>query len=920
MRFLVLGPVRILARAGEPVGSSIQRQLVSLLLSRAGRPVPAEVLADELWPGEGAPLPRLQTQVHRLRKVLDDPERIEHEQGTYRLRPRPGEHDAERFERLHGDGLQALAANDPQTARDLLREAVELWRGPAYADVDLPSVRAEAARLDELRVDTLEAMYDAELATGSTPTAELKRLTEEHPLRERFAAQLMITLHQGDRQAEALAVYQQTRDRLVAELGVEPGRELRRIQSSILAEEPPVLGVQPVVVPQQVPPGVERLYGRDAELAVLDEALAPAPKDSTEPGVVIVTGPAGVGKTTLALHWAHLVRDRFPDGRLYVDLHGYSAGEPSEPATVIGRLLRDLGVPDQRIPATADERSALLRSLTARRRMLIVLDNVRDTAQVKTLLPGPGPVVVITGRTRLTGLAARHRVHRLELAELDESSAVALLGRRLPANGTVQGGTEALTEIAAICGRLPLALTLAAEKVERGPDHLAGLLDDLRDERGRLDELAPPDDPDADVRVVLSWSYRALPKDAWPSRLFPLLALCPDSVFRVPAVAALGAVSEREARLALDTLCSVNLLRSPEPRTYQVHDLVRLYAAELLTELGPNERAAASDRLGDWYARSAENARRAIQPFNPVLSDRSGVPGVVATEFGDLDAALGWFDQERESLGRLLPRLVADGNDQAVVQLAVATAVHLNRRSSPAEAVQVLTLAAAAAERLGDRAAEASIANRLGNSQSRAADYPGAIRSLERAVRLFAGLEDRFREAIAEGNLGLVLRLMGDPEAAATHQARSLELHEVSGTANDQAVTLNNLAMAYLDLGRTDEAVTAARRAVEIHAEAGDRDFEGYAADTLATAYAARGEYDDALRWFERSLEIARDSGDRWIEADSLRNLGLVLRDAGRAAEARTVLARALWLLDDLDAPDNAKLSRSEITQVLRTL
>ena len=511
MKFSLLGPLEV---RGDGVAAAIpqgrQRVLLAALLLNANRVVSADDLVDVLW--EAAPpvtaLASLYNYVKRLRQNLGD---VGHHQIStippgYLISIEPGSLDVQQFEILTRSGLAALRAGSSADAAGQLRDALALWRGQPLADVESRTLTdREVPRLAELRLQALEARVDADLRLGrhGELIAELRQLVATHPLRERLHAQLMLALCGNGQRADALAAYLAARRMLTTELGVEPGSELRKLHRQILVDkQAPVRAVGPAstqnpglnrVVPRQLPVGVPRFAGRAAELAALDGLL----DQLTERGTVMiaaVAGMAGVGKTALALHWAQRVTARFPDGQLYVNLRGFGPTDaPVEPGEAVFGFLESCHVPASLIPRDLGSRAALYRSILADRKMLVLLDNARDSCQVRPLLPGsPGCLVLITSRNPMTGLAAAEAAQLLILDPLAEDEARELLAYRLGADWA-EAEQPAADELIELCARLPLALGIAAARVvsSRGVT-LTALAEELRDERSLAGRLGDP--------------------------------------------------------------------------------------------------------------------------------------------------------------------------------------------------------------------------------------------------------------------------------------------------------------------------------------------------------------------------------------------------------------------------------------------
>jgi DNA-binding SARP family transcriptional activator len=610
MDFEVLGPLRVRQDDQQvSLSAPMPRMLLGVLLTRANTPVPVDVLVDALWAGQRDPraAKKLQLHVHRLRRMLGDPARILFEHGGYTLRVHAGELDAERFESALAEGTEA---GQPARTVALLRRALRLWRGDPFSDItDLPLLRAEADRLTERRLAGLAQLYAAELACGHANAVipELVELAARHPMREQLQGLLMTALYQAGRQAEALEVYHRTRGALVEQLGLEPGNELQRLEHAILTGDPMLEApTAPAIAPAQLPADITDFTGRTAELATVRQLTTPADRSAT--ALVAITGRAGVGKTTLAVHAAQRLRAHYPDGQLFVDLRG-AAGNPLAPTDVLARFLRSLGVDRTAIPDDAEERAALYRSRLADRRFLILLDNAASTAQLRLLLPGTlSCAVLVTSRTRLAGLSSAQLV---ELGVLEPDQAVELLAR-VAGPPRVAAEPLAAREVVRLCGFLPLAVRVAGARLGTRPHWpLSRLEADLADERHRLDTLRLGD---LDVRASLALSYESL--DVMAQRAFRLLGLLETRDFALWVTAALLDVSQARAEELVDTLVDLHLLDVAGPDAsgqlrYRFHDLFRVYAREVVTAQEPEaDRLAALDRaFGGWLVLAEEAGR-----------------------------------------------------------------------------------------------------------------------------------------------------------------------------------------------------------------------------------------------------------------------------------------------------------------------
>ncbi|WP_165986034.1 AfsR/SARP family transcriptional regulator [Streptomyces sp. YIM 98790] len=633
MEFAVLGPMEIRREDGriQEVSGRLQRTLLGVLLAQPGRQVPVDALTAALWgaPSDSRAVHRLQLHVHRLRGALGAHGRLSLGPEGYRLRVAPGEVDAEVFAARVAEAGETLA-RDPRRAAGTLRTTLALWRGTPFADLDLPLLTDWARRLTECRLLALETLYRAEVACGSAAaiTAELDELVRAHPLRERLHQLLMIALYRSGRKGEALAVYRRARQHLVAELGLEPGPELRELERRILADEPvapepaePGRGL-PAAVPAQLPADVHGFTGRGPELTELDGLLAP----DSPARVALVAGTAGVGKTALAVRWAHRVRDRFPDGQLYTDLRGFGPDRPVPPGDALAGFLRALGLESAAIPQDLAERSARFRTLVDRRQMLIVLDNAGTAEQVRPLLPGsPSCVTVITSRDALGGLVARDGAHRLRLGRPPAEDARRLLRELLGDRVTAE--PEAADALIERCARLPLALRIAAELIRAQPGRgIAELAAELAGRQGALDVLDIDGDPHTAVRAVFSWSHRRL--DAAAARVFRLMGVHPWPEMDVHTVAAAADDGLPEIRRALQVLSRGHLVEPLPGERYRLHDLLRAYAAELAAEPQPaGERTAARARLRDHRLFTASAGMDPALPFEAGVRPEPPRPG-----------------------------------------------------------------------------------------------------------------------------------------------------------------------------------------------------------------------------------------------------------------------------------------------------
>ena len=624
MQVRLLGPVDAVVDGEARAVRGLRRKAVLAVLAlHAGEVVSTGQLTDAVW-GQDAPataVNTLQSHVSYLRTVLGDKGAILARPPGYLLDLCGDGTDVREAERLL---RQAARSPEPAAAVRHLHNALNLWRGRPLADVTgVAWLEEQAERLDLLRLRVEQALSEARLAAGEHAelVPELERMAADHPFDERIVEQLMLALYRSGRQADALAVYQRLRTTLDAELGIGPGQALRDLETAILRQDraldAPALAAAtaaaaPLVpVPAQLPPAVPAFTGRSAELASLDalaglDAMVPradgaGPAATAEVAICAVSGTAGVGKTALAVHWAHRVAGRFPDGQLYVNLRGFDPGGAGlDPGQALHGFLEAFGVPPARIPEDLAAQSGLFRSLLAGKRILVLLDNARSAEQVRPLLPGsPGCLAIVTSRDKLAGLVATAGARPLALDLLTAADARDLLARRLGAD-RVAAEPAAIACIIAACARLPLALTIAAARAATSPTFpLAAIAAELREAASALDPFDAGESA-TDVRTVFSWSYRALSAPA--ARMFRLLGLHPGPDVAVTAAASLAAVPPGQARALLAELTRAHLLAEHAPGRYAFHDLLRAYASELASaQECPADRASAVHRLLDHY-------------------------------------------------------------------------------------------------------------------------------------------------------------------------------------------------------------------------------------------------------------------------------------------------------------------------------
>jgi DNA-binding SARP family transcriptional activator len=792
LNFAVLGPLRVTVE-GHPVaaGPTKQRSLLTLMLLRANELVPLTVVTDELW--DHAP-PRsisanLRTYLAGIRGLLpgDERDRVVVGPYGYQLQVGAGELDAARFMALARQGQAALAAGTYREAVDRLTAARELWRGEVAEDVPAGAVTApRRTALAEQRLVVWEDLLEARLALGEDGglRPQLRELVAVDPTRERGWVLLMTALYRAGDPAAALRAYAHARTAMIESLGIEPGPELRRLQRLILdgVELPGPRGrvegtaaPRPAPVPapvRQLPLDVGGFAGRTSELAALTSLAGERPD-----AVLAICGMAGVGKTALAVNWAHRYRHDTPDGQIYLDLRGYGTGQPLTPTAALGSLLRSIGVAPERIPPDLDGRASLWRSTLHDRRVLILLDNARDDDQVRPLLPATGHTLV-TSRNQLRGLVAREGARRLTVDRLSPTDAAQLLATALGADRTAD--PSAVAELVERCGGLPLALRIVAERAARQPDRpLAELADELRDQRGGLDPLSLNEGETTDVRAVLSWSYHALDPPA--ARLFRLLSLHPGDEFDLDIATTLAGLSGAQVGALLDRLTASHLVQQRGGGRYTFHDLLGLYAAEQAARLDPPaDRTAALTRLLDWYVHTGARADRQLNSQRPHTLLPPPPNSVRPRTFAGREEAMTWFKTEYRTLLAAVDAAAQHGLDAQCWRLAWVCWSFLHF-SQPAENwLELYGTALAAARRTGDRAAVAATVSILGMVHADLGAYPEAITRFEQALQLHTELGSPSLRARTLDNLGQTCCKAGWPTPSGTSGRRCTSTRPVA--------------------------------------------------------------------------------------------------------------------------------------------
>lgn len=927
VRFGLLGTIEAFVD-GQAVdlGHTLQRCVLGALLADANRPVSTDQLAERVWADRPPHRAHrsIASYLSRLRKALAGAGDVEigRQASGYVLRVDP---DAVDLHRFRGLLAKARAGKDPACYdQALFDEALGLWRGDAFADVDTPWCAAMRRTLEAERLAAELDRTDLALCLGSHNAVlpEVSARAAAHPLDERMAAQLMLTLYRAGRQADALEQYQRMRRRLADEFGADPGAELRELHQRILTADAALDVLRPrlprprpapdhreseqrsgTLVPRQLPAPPRCFVGRERELAAVTEVVEA--RGETMP-VATIGGPGGIGKSSLALRWAHQNIDRFPDGQLYVNLRGFDpSGTPMPPMVAVRGFLDALGVAPSAIPVDEDGQVALYRSLVAGRKLLVLLDNARDSAQVSSLLPGSGTcAVIVTSRNRLAGLNVLG-ARPVALDVFAETNARELLTRHL-GHRRVEEEPEAVDELVRWCAGLPLAVGIVASQAAAEPGFpLEILAKELSDTSARLDAL-DAGDLNANVRAVLSWSRDALEPEV--AQAFLLLGMAPGPDIGLPGAAALAGLDRPRTRTILRTLVGAHLLQEHVPGRYRIHDLVRLSLNELADDAS---RETARRRLTDYYLGTARAAARILRPDR--LSFGLNEPGESSVALKNRAAALAWFETEHTCLLAALKKGAEINAHHAVCALASSlTSFHVVR-GHLREDVSIWQAALEAAQAIGKPLTLAVAHLGLGTAYARVGEYTIAIDHLRAALALAGQAESVLVLADVHRSLGWVWGQRNAPLRALPHAHRSLRLYRASHDKLREADALNSVGWLYARLGRPERAAWCCEQALLLSRRYGHRRGEAVTLDSLGYIAQRLGEHAKALGYYQAALELVHDTADAYDEAGIQANLGDAHHSLGNHDEARHAWQRAFELYSAQHRMSNALSVRRKL-------
>ncbi|SFR21294.1 DNA-binding transcriptional activator of the SARP family [Lentzea waywayandensis] len=929
--FKLLGPIEVIgAEEQVQVPPGRQQTILGALLLEANRVVSMDQLIDLVWEHTPPSTARAQIQIcvsalrREFARVGVDAQ-IETRQPGYLLRVAADKIDTFLFERRVADSDAAVRQGRMEEASTVLRAALALWRGPALGGAGA-TLQNKALRLDEKRLSVLENCVDIELLLGRHHAliGELQSMVTEHPLRERPRGQLMLALYRSGRQSEALDVYRAGRDLFIEHLGLEPSDQLRKLETAILTDDEVLrldqeksvpVTVQNVVSPHQLPATISDFIGRQDVVARAETVLS---GDHMTMPVVNISGKAGIGKSALAVHVAHRVAaETYPDGQLYCDLRGTQA-QPATPAEVLGRFLSALGAVGSTLPDGVDERADMYRSMLANRRVLVVLDDAGSESQVHQLLPGsPTCGVVVTSRTRLTGLAGSHLV---DVDFMDSDDALELLGRII---GTqrLQSEPVAAAALVDVVGGLPLALRIiGARLAARTHWSLASMVGRLADERHRLDELVHGD---MVVRASLSLTYDGLEPDT--CRVMRLMSLLEAESLPVWTASALTDDDRHRGFDLLERLVDAQLLDvvgsdiTGLPR-YRFHDLIRLFAKEqLAVHEAPATQLASVERVAGGWLAMAEQAHQRLYGGDFTVLHGNGRRWQPSAPYLDqvLQDPLGWLESERPNICAAVLQAADAGLDELCWDLAMTLVTLFETRSYLDDWQQTHERALDAVRKAGNKRGTAALLCSLGSLHHSQRRMDASRAALEPALELFTELDDSHGLALVRRNLGLLEYNEGRPEIALRIFEQSLAGFKRVGDVVGQAYVVSQLAQLSLDRGEHELAVGQLRGALGMCREISSPRVEAQVLYRLGSAMLVQGRYEQAQQLITSVLGMVQRSGDTVGESYALHSLGLIHGRMRMFAEAGRLLRRAIRLCEEnLDRVGAARI-RLDLAQLV---
>lgn len=884
VEFGILGPTRLIVDGRPvPLGPAKQRGVLAALLHRAGEPVRADTLIDLLWHPRGTAdhRPTLYSIASRLRGVLAGAgldRALVRVPGAYQLDVDPNWVDLHRFRSRLTVARTTAGRGDPREAAEILVPAMSLWRGEPLAELRGPRAEQVRASLNQHLLDGHRLLAECRLACGHhhAVLAQLENLIVAHDLDEGLARCWVGALRAVGRGDEARRFVADFRRRFRRQMHTEPDIDEGTVPVRLRR------------IPHQLPPDIGDFTGRESLLAELSGNH-----------VVVITGMPGVGKTTLAVHWAHRQRSRYPDGQLYLDAAAYGQAAPIDPEDALERFLRALGVPPDRLPVTPEQRRDKYEELVGDRRILVLIDNVRDSAQVRPLIPrSMNCLTVITSRVRLSALTIRDGVRTVVAEPLPEAESQALLARIVGARATADA--KGLAALARLSGGVPLAVRVIGERVaERPLASLAGLVDELRH---RLLDATDPDDQAASLTTFFDWSYHALDPDA--ARLFRRISLHPGTSISPEAAAAIAGDPVPEVEGRLNVLAKAHMVNHDTARRYRFHALLHRYASErAAAEDDPADTARDQRRLLDFYLLSAAAAMAVIAPEWPPMPDLPDGPDVRPLTFATDVEAMKWCDTERDNLGVLSLWAGRNGHHRYGWQLPGVLHEVFERHGSPADLLRLNQQALEAARHDGHEEGQIGTLINLGTTYFTLHDYDRAIAAFVAAQEFASTTGHLEEEGICLQNLAATYVHLGQVTRAIEIYGDALAICRKAGDPVDEAVILHWLGEAYLRLGQHRRSGESFHQALTIRQRIGAKRGTGQTHSGLGTLYLAAGRPQMALRHSETALAIHVHAHDEKAECDTLITLAAVQSVLGAHTDALRSGRRAVLKSEQIGDP-----------------
>ncbi|MCE7006866.1 tetratricopeptide repeat protein [Kibdelosporangium philippinense] len=896
MRFAVLGPLRAWREAAEiDLGPPQQRLLLAVLLVREGRPVGVDTLVDLLW--ENDPPASAVNVVHRyvgaLRRLFEPglPPRAQgswliRQAGSYRLAVTAESCDVAEYRDLTAKARELAGAD----AFQAYAAALQLWHGPAAYGLTAPSrTKSLFLDLDHDGCRTVCAAADLalEIGCGADIVADLRQMARLDEYNEAIQTRLVRALAAAGNQTAALKAYESFRRKLADDLGVAPGPELTGAQRAVLSAPQPEarLSVKPGIRPAQLPSDLRSFAGRRTELDELDGLRSR--------GVVAIDGMPGSGKTTLAAHWAHSIADEFPDGQLYVNMRGFDVRHAQlTPAEALRGFLGGLGIPPNQIPGSIEAQSALYRTALADRRVLVLIDNARHADDVRPLLPAArGCLAVVTSRNRLAGFDAI-TLHPLTMAEAKQTLAMRLGQDR------VDSQAEAVEEIIALCGRLPLALAIVAARAVDYPHFpLSAVLTRIKQAKGTLHGLSGDD---LDMHTAFSWSYRILSQDA--ARLFRLLSVHSGPTTSVEAAASIAGLPVSQALALLNELARTSFLTEQEPGRFGAHDLIRTYAGELCDEAdSDDERREALGRLLDYYLHTSYQAYLLMGMPNVIAAPAPARAGAAVVHIADQTAAQNWFRAEQRAIEQLARTAAEHDFLPYTWYLALTLQNHYHRQGRAHDWLTTMTTGLNAARRAGDKQAQARTHRAVAGAYYQLERYEQSLDHLKQTEHLLIELGDTAALAYVYSNYARVATEIKRSDEAVEYHCKALALFRQNGDREGEGTTAGLLALALAEIGEFDEAIPLGRLAIDIQEGNADRHALGGSWDMLGCVYSFMREHEQAAQCLRRAVEIYQETDAPNHVADASWRLADALRALGKTDEALSAWQTVSDLIDERD-------------------